>query len=135
MIIWEISEKVDYIVDCYWQQQEQWYIYCNLLVQGIILLKVCLYYVMSCVLDKELCFVLFGYFQVFVVFVEGFNSYIIEYYVENKNGGDKYLIVQVIFVMDGMVDGCISNCFCDQVLEYYLVIIVIVYDCLYDVME
>jgi formate hydrogenlyase regulatory protein HycA len=33
MTIWEISEKADYIADRH-QQQEQWHIYCNSLVQG-----------------------------------------------------------------------------------------------------
>lgn len=53
------------------------------------LLKVCLYYVMSCVLDKEFCFVFFEYFCIYVILVDGFNSYIIEYYVEIKDGEDK----------------------------------------------
>lgn len=95
MIIWEISEKVDYIVQWYCCLQDQWYIYCNLLVQGIMLSKVCLYYVMSCVLDKEFCFVFFEYFCIYVILVDGFNSYIIEYYVEIKDGEDKQWIVQV----------------------------------------
>lgn len=34
MTIWEISEKADYIADRHRQQQEQWHIYCNSLVQG-----------------------------------------------------------------------------------------------------
>ena len=92
MTIWEISEKADYIADRHRQQQEQWHIYCNSLVQGITLSKARLHHAMSCAPDKELCFVLFGHFQVFVALAEGFNSHTIEYYVENKNGGDKYLI-------------------------------------------
>ncbi len=56
--------------------------------------KARLHHAMSCAPDKELCFVLFGHFQVFVALAEGFNSHTIEYYVENKNGGDKYLIAQ-----------------------------------------
>ena len=39
MTIWEISEKADYIADRHRQQQEQWHIYCNSLVQGITLSK------------------------------------------------------------------------------------------------
>ena len=66
------------------QQQEQWHIYCNSLVQGITLSKARLHHAMSCAPDKELCFVLFGHFQVFVALAEGFNSHTIEYYVENK---------------------------------------------------
>ncbi|STW12700.1 Formate hydrogenlyase regulatory protein HycA [Klebsiella pneumoniae subsp. rhinoscleromatis] len=34
-----ISEKADYIADRHRQQQEQWHIYCNSLVQGITLSK------------------------------------------------------------------------------------------------
>ncbi len=64
---------------------------------------------MSCAPDKELCFVLFGHFQVFVATAEGFNSHTIEYYVENKGGGDKYLIAQATLAADGTVDGRISN--------------------------
>ena len=92
MTIWEISEKADYIADRHRQQQEQWHIYCNSLVQGITLSKARLHHAMSCAPDKELCFVLFGHFQEFVALAEGFNSHTIKYYVENKNGGDKYLI-------------------------------------------
>lgn len=109
MTIWEISEKADYIADRHRQQQEQWHIYCNSLVQGIALSKARLHHAMSCAPDKELCFVLFGHFQVFVALAEGFNSHTIEYYVENKNGGDKYLIAQATLAMDGTVDGRISN--------------------------
>lgn len=135
MTIWEISEKADYIADRHRQQQEQWHIYCNSLVQGITLSKARLHHAMSCAPDKELCFVLFGHFQVFVALAEGFNSHTIEYYVENKNGGDKYLIAQATLAMDGTVDGRISNRSRDQVLEHYLAIIATVYDRLYDAME
>ncbi len=117
MTIWEISEKADYIADRHRQQQEQWHIYCNSLVQGITLSKARLHHAMSCAPDKELCFVLFGHFQVFVALAEGFNSHTIEYYVENKNGGDKYLIAQATLAMDGTVDGRISNRSRDQVLD------------------
>ena len=94
MTIWEISEKADYIADRHRQQQEQWHIYCNSLVQGITLSKARLHHAMSCAPDKELCFVLFGHFQVYVALAEGFNSHTIEYYVESKNGDDKRLIAQ-----------------------------------------
>ena len=94
--------------------------------------KARLHHAMSCAPDKELCFVLFGHFQVFVALAEGFNSHTIEYYVENKNGGDKYLIAQATLAMDGTVDGRISNRSRDQVLEHYLAIIATVYDRLYD---
>lgn len=66
---------------------------------------------------------------------EGFNSHTIEYYVENKGGGDKYLIAQATLAADGTVDGRISNRSRDQVLEHYLAIIATVYDRLYDAME
>ena len=75
MTIWEISEKADYIADRHRQQQEQWHIYCNSLVQGITLSKARLHHAMSCAPDKELCFVLFGHFQVFVALAEGFATY------------------------------------------------------------
>lgn len=94
MIIWEISEKVDYIVQRYRRLQDQWYIYCNSLVQGITLSKARLYYVMSCASDKEFCFVFFEYFRIYVILADGFNSYIIEYYVEIKDGEDKQRIAQ-----------------------------------------
>ncbi|EJR0359307.1 formate hydrogenlyase regulator HycA [Klebsiella quasipneumoniae] len=135
MTIWEISEKADYIADRHRQQQEQWHIYCNSLVQGITLSKARLHHAMSCAPDKELCFVLFGHFQVFVALAKGFNSHTIEYYVENKGGGDKYLIAQATLAADGTVDGRISNRSRDQVLEHYLAIIATVYDRLYDAME
>ena len=73
--------------------------------------------------------------QKFVALAEGFNNHTIEYYVENKNGGDKYLIAQATLAMDGTVDGRISNRSRDQVLEHYLAIIATVYDRLYDAME
>ena len=111
MTIWEISEKADYIADRH------------------------RHHAMSCAPDKELCFVLFGHFQVFVALAEGFNSHTIEYYVENKGGGDKYLIAQATLAADGTVDGRISNRSRDQVLEHYLAIIATVYDRLYDAME
>ena len=90
---------------------------------------------MSCAPDKELCFVLFGHFQVFVALAEGFNSHTIEYYVENKGGGDKYLIAQATLAADGTVDGRISNRSRDQVLEHYLEKIAPVYNGLYAAVE
>ena len=84
MTIWELSEKADYIADRHRQHQEQWHTYCNSLVQGITLSKARLHHAMSCAPDKELCFVLFGHFQVYVALAEGFNSHTIEYYVESK---------------------------------------------------
>lgn len=94
MTIWELSEKADYIADRHRQHQEQWHTYCNSLVQGITLSKARLHHAMSCAPDKELCFVLFGHFQVYVALAEGFNSHTIEYYVETKNGDDRRLIAQ-----------------------------------------
>jgi formate hydrogenlyase regulatory protein HycA len=44
---------------------------------------------MSCAPDKDLCFVLFGHFTIYVTLAEGFNSHTIEYYVETKDGDDK----------------------------------------------
>ena len=134
MTIWEISEKADYIADRHRQQQEQWHIYCNSLVQGITLSKARLHHAMSCAPDKELCFVLFGHFQVFVALAEGFNSHTIEYYVETKEG-EKQCIAKAQLMADGMVDGHVSTRDRQQVLEHYLAIIATVYDRLYDAME
>ena len=135
MTIWEISEKADYIADRHRQQQEQWHIYCNSLVQGITLSKARLHHAMSCAPDKELCFVLFGHFQVFVALAEGFNSHTIEYYVETKDGDDKQLIAQAQLTIDGQVDERFSNRDREQVLEHYLEKIATVYDSLYTAVE
>ena len=135
MTIWELSEKADYIADRYRQHQEQWHTYCNSLVQGITLSKARLHHAMSCAPDKELCFVLFGHFQVYVALAEGFNSHTIEYYVESKNGDDKRLIAQATLDAEGVIDGRISNRSREAVLEHYLAIIATVYDRLYEAME
>ena len=134
MTIWEISEKADYIADRHRQQQEQWHIYCNSLVQGITLSKARLHHAMSCAPDKELCFVLFGHFQVFVALAEGFNSHTIEYYVETKEG-EKQCIAKAQLMADGMVDGHVSNRDRQQVLEHYLEKIAPVYNGLYAAVE
>lgn len=90
---------------------------------------------MSCAPDKELCFVLFGHFQVYVALAEGFNSHTIEYYVETKNGDDRRLIAQATLGSDGTIDGRISNRDREQVLEHYLATIASVYDRLYEAIE
>lgn len=74
---------------------------------------------MSCAPDKELCFVLFEHFQVYVALAEGFNNHTIEYYVETRNSDDKRLIAQATLASDGTVDGRISNRSREQVLEHY----------------
>ena len=135
MTIWELSEKADYIADRHHQHQKQWHTYCNSLVQGITLSKARLHHAMSCAPDKELCFVLFGHFQVYVALAEGFNSHTIEYYVETKTGDDKRLIAQATLGSDGTIDGRISNRDREQVLEHYLAAIATVYDRLYEAME
>ncbi|HHG8772803.1 TPA: formate hydrogenlyase regulator HycA [Raoultella planticola] len=135
MTIWEISEKADYIADRHRRYQEQWRHYCNSLVQGLTLSKARLHHAMSCAPDKELCFVLFEHFQVYVALAEGFNNHTIEYYVETGNGEDKRLIAQATLASDGTVDGRISNRSREQVLEHYLAIIASVYDRLYDAVE
>ncbi|HBU7546668.1 formate hydrogenlyase regulator HycA [Klebsiella aerogenes] len=135
MTIWELSEKADYIADRHRQHQEQWHTYCNSLVQGITLSKARLHHAMSCAPDKELCFVLFGHFQVYVALAEGFNSHTIEYFVESKNGDDKRLIAQATLDAEGVIDGRISNRSREAVLEHYLAIIATVYDRLYEAME
>ncbi len=86
MTIWEISEKADYIAQRHRRLQDQWHIYCNSLVQGITLSKARLHHAMSCAPDKELCFVLFEHFRIYVTLADGFNSHTIEYYVETKEG-------------------------------------------------
>ena len=135
MTIWELSEKADYIADRHRQHQEQWHTYCNSLVQGITLSKARLHHAMSCAPDKELCFVLFGHFQVYVALAEGFNSHTIEYYVETRNSDDRRLIAQATLDTGGVIDGRISNRSREAVLEHYLAIIATVYDRLYEAME
>ena len=135
MTIWEISEKADYIADRTQATPDAATHVCVRRSQGLTVPRASLHPARTGAPDKELFFVLFGHFQVFVALAEGFNSHTIEYYVENKNGGDKYLIAQATLAMDGTVDGRISNRSRDQVLEHYLAIIATVYDRLYDAME
>ena len=92
MTIWEISEKADYIAERHRRLQDQWRIYCNSLVQGITLSKARLHHAMSCAPDKDLCFVLFEHFTIYVTLADGFNSHTIEYYVETNDGDDKQLL-------------------------------------------
>ena len=135
MTIWEISEKADYIAQRHRRLQDQWHIYCNSLVQGITLSKARLHHAMSCAPDKELCFVLFEHFRIYVTLADGFNSHTIEYYVESKDGGDRRLIAQATLGSDGTIDGRISNRDREQVLEHYLATIASVYDRLYEAIE
>ena len=74
MTIWEISEKADYIAQRHRRLQDQWHIYCNSLVQGITLSKARLHHAMSCAPDKELCFVLFEHFRIYVTLADGFRA-------------------------------------------------------------
>ena len=135
MTIWEISEKADYIAERHRRLQDQWRIYCNSLVQGITLSKARLHHAMSCAPDKDLCFVLFEHFTIYVTLAGGFNSHTIEYYVETKDGDDKQLIAQAELTIDGKVDERISNRDREQVLEHYLEKIATVYDSLYTAVE
>ena len=128
MTIWEISEKADYIAERHRRLQDQWRIYCNSLVQGITLSKARLHHAMSCAPDKDLCFVLFEHFVIYVTLADGFNSHTIEYYVETKEGDDKQLIAQAQLTIDGKVDERISNRDREQVLGHYLEKIATVYD-------
>ncbi|EBQ0072856.1 formate hydrogenlyase regulator HycA, partial [Salmonella enterica subsp. enterica] len=104
MTIWEISEKADYIAQRHRRLQDQWHIYCNSLVQGITLSKARLHHAMSCAPERDLCFVLFEHFRIYVALADGFNSHTIEYYVETKDGEDKQLIAQAQLDIDGKVD-------------------------------
>lgn len=135
MTIWEISEKADYIAERHRRHQEQWRIYCNSLVQGITLSKARLHHAMSCVPEKDLCFVLFEHFRVYVTLADGFNSHTIEYHVETKDRQEKKLIAQAQLASDGTVDGRISNRDREQVLGHYLEKIESVYDSLYEALE
>ena len=83
MTIWEISEKADYIAERHRRLQDQWRIYCNSLVQGITLSKARLHHAMSCAPDKDLCFVLFEHFTIYVTLADGFNSHTIEQVLEH----------------------------------------------------
>ncbi|SQC15477.1 Formate hydrogenlyase regulatory protein HycA [Klebsiella pneumoniae] len=128
-------KRADYIADRHRQQQEQWHIYCNSLVQGITLSKARLHHAMSCAPDKELCFVLFGPFSGVRRPRGRLQQPHHRVLRRNKNGGDKYLIAQATLAMDGTVDGPHQQPLRDQVLEHYLAIIATVYDRLYDAME
>ena len=131
MTIWEISEKADYIAERHRRLQDQWRIYCNSLVQGITLSKARLHHAMSCAPDKDLCFVLFEHFVIYVTLADGFNSHTIEYYVEKRNGEDRVLIAKAILDDEGRVDNSISNRNREDVLEHYLEKIHPVYESLY----
>ncbi|ONF78876.1 transcriptional regulator [Salmonella enterica subsp. enterica serovar Typhimurium] len=120
MTIWEISEKADYIAQRHRRLQDQWHIYCNSLVQGITLSKARLHHAMSCAPERDLCFVLFEHFRIYVALADGFNSHTIEYYVETKDGEDKQLIAQAQLDIDGKVDERVNNRDREQVLEHYL---------------
>lgn len=135
MTIWEISEKADYIAQRHRRLQDQWRIYCNSLVQGITLSKARLHHAMSCAPDKDLCFVLFEHFTIYVTLADGFNSHTIEYYVETKDSEEKQLIAQAQLTIDGKVDEHVSNRDREQVLEHYLEKIASVYDSLYTAVE
>lgn len=135
MTIWEISEKADYIAQRHRLLQDQWRIYCNSLVQGITLSKARLHHAMSCAPDKDLCFVLFEHFTIYVTLADGFNSHTIEYYVETKDSEEKQLIAQAQLTIDGKVDERVSNRDREQVLEHYLEKIASVYDSLYAAVE
>ena len=135
MTIWEISEKADYIAQRHHRLLDQWRIYCNSLVQGITLSKARLHHAMSCAPDKDLCFVLFEHFTIYVTLADGFNSHTIEYYVETKDGEDKQLIAQAQLTIDGLVDEKVNNRDREQVLEHYLEKIASVYDSLYTAVE
>lgn len=134
MTIWEISEKADYIAQRHRRLQDQWHIYCNSLVQDHPLesapasrneLRA----------GKDLCFVLFEHFRIYVALADGFNSHTIEYYVETKDGEDKQLIAQAQLDIDGKVDERVNNRDREQVLEHYLEKIASVYDSLYTAVE
>ena len=131
MTIWEISEKADYIAERHRRLQDQWRIYCNSLVQGITLSKARLHHAMSCAPDKDLCFVLFEHFTIYVTLADGFNSH----NVETEDGDDKQLIAQAQLTIDGQVDERFSNRDREQVLEHYLEKIATVYDSLYTAVE
>ena len=79
-------------------------------------------------------FVLFGHFTINVTLADNFNSHTIEYHLETKDG-EKQCIAKAQLMVDGMVDGHVSNRDRQQVLEHYLAIIATVYDRLYDAME
>lgn len=134
MTIWEISEKADYIAQRHQQLHDQWQRYCNALVQGVTLSKARLHHAMSCTSEEDLCFVLFGHFTIYVTLADSFNSHTIEYYVETKEGG-KQRIAQAQLMVDGTVDGHVSNRDRQQVLEHYLEKIAPVYNNLYSAVE
>ena len=104
--------------------------------RGSTLSKARLHYATSCAPDKELCFVLFEHFRIYVTLADGFNSHTIgQYYVETKDGEDKQRIAQRSSSIDGMIDGKVNIRDREQVLEHYLEKIAGVYDSLYTAIE
>lgn len=108
MTIWEISEKADYIADRHRQQQEQWHIYCNSLVQGSPVegppasrdeLRAGQRAVLRAVRPFSGVRRPRGRLQ------QPHHRVL----RRKQNGGDKYLIAQATLAMDGTVDGRISN--------------------------
>ncbi|VTQ20896.1 formate hydrogenlyase regulatory protein [Escherichia coli] len=108
MTIWEISEKADTShsgIVAYRTSGTstaiRWF-------RGSRYRKARLHHAMSCAPDKELCFVLFEHFRIYVTLADGFNSHTIEYYVETKDGEDKQRIAQAQLSIDGMIDGKVN---------------------------
>lgn len=135
MTIWEISEKADYIAQSGTVAYRTSGIFTATHWSRITLSKAHLHHGMSCAAEKDLCFVLFEHFRIYVTLADGFNNHIIEYYIESKEPNSKQLIGRAELSIDGKIDGEISNRDREQVLEHYLGKIARVYDGLYAAVE
>ncbi|MGK7447096.1 formate hydrogenlyase regulator HycA, partial [Salmonella enterica] len=62
------------------------------------------HHAMSGAPGRDLGFVLFEHFRIYVALADGFSSHTIEYKVETKDGKDKQLIAQAQLDIDGKVD-------------------------------
>lgn len=131
MTIWELSEKAEYIADRHQQLHDQWQHYCNTLTQAITLSKAKLHHAVGCNPDDDLRFFLFDHFVIRIGLAEGFNSQVIEYFVETRDGDQKTLIARSRLEQNGMIDSIVANRDRNAVLEHYLEKIGPVYDCLY----
>ena len=131
MTIWELSEKAEYIADRHQQLHNQWQHYCNTLTQAITLSKAKLHHAVGCNPDDDLRFFLFDHFIIRIALAEGFNSQIIEYFVETRAGEQKVLIARAHMEQNGTIDSNIDNRDRNAVLDHYLEKISPVYDSLY----
>lgn len=135
MDIWALSDKAELIASKQQCLLKQWRQYCNTLTQGITLSKAKLYQTISCDSDDGLHLCLFDCFVIHIRLADGFNNHTIEYVLEQRDGGYKFLIASASMDNEGRIDNLIDNNNREQVLEHYLRLIFQVYDGLYQAIE